>query len=235
MVHGQALIDRVFASVDTFAHGQRLLEDRHLRFDQPHHVPRTFEGRRRNVTVTLCGDRRGRTPMHTVAVGGRDRGAAAALEEIGLTVRPAKAGSIGWRYESCFKDYGAALDVVSRIAEVLPVTVRQVGRLGRPGTAGELNSLPFVEAQSVRPGMVMFDEHGGYDVVERVERIPLGRSVYDIDVPGRTTSSPRGSSPTTPSTASAAPTSATSSSSRTRIPRRRWCGWSRTTAPRRPS
>ena len=184
LVHGQALIDRVFAAVDTFAHGQRLLEDRHLRFDQPHHVPRTFEGRRRNVTVTLCGDRRGRTPMHTVAVGGRDRGAAAALEEIGLTVRPAKARSIGWRYESCFKDYGAALDVVSRIAEVLPVTVRQVARLGRPETAGELNSLPFVEAQSVRPGMVMFDEHGGYDVVERVERIPLGRSVYDIDVAG---------------------------------------------------
>ena len=70
----------------------RLRERRHLRararsccstgssyFDEPHHVPRTWEGRRRNVTVTLCGDRRGRTPMHTVAVGGRDPEAAAAL------------------------------------------------------------------------------------------------------------------------------------------------------------
>ena len=236
LVHDQALIDRVFASVDTFAHGRRLLADRHLRFDQPHHVPRTYEGRRRNVTVTLCGDRRGRTPMHTVAVGGRDRGAAAALEGIGLTVRPAKAGSVGWRYESCFKDYGAAMHVVARIAEVLPVHVRQVGRLGRPGSAGEVNSLPFVEAQSVRPGMVMFDEHGGYDVVERVERMPLRRQRSTTSTsPGRTTSSPRASSRTTPSTASAAPTSGTSSSSRTPTPRPTWCGWSRTTAPRRPS
>ena len=59
-----------------------------------------------------------------------------------------------------------------------------MGRLGRSGPAGEVNSLPFVEAQSVRPGMVMFDEHGGYDVVERVERIPLDRTCYDLDVAG---------------------------------------------------
>jgi superfamily I DNA/RNA helicase len=149
---------------------------------QPHHVPPTYEGRRRNVTVTLCGDRRGRTPMHTVAIGGRDRDAAAAIEALGLRVRPAKAGACGWRYESCFKDYRAAMDVVRRIADVLPVHLRRVGRFGAPGEGGEANSLPFVEAQSIRPGMVMFAEGGGYDVVESVERIPLHGDVHDIDV-----------------------------------------------------
>src|SRR5215218_679098 len=94
VVGDQALIDRVFTSVDSLAGGQRLLLDRQRSFEQPHHVPRTFEGRRRNVTITLCGDRRGRTPMHVVAVGGRDPEAAAALRSIGLRVRPAKAGSI---------------------------------------------------------------------------------------------------------------------------------------------
>ena len=102
------LIDRVFASVGTSAMAAGLLQDLALR--SPTRAA-DLRGPPRNVTVTLCGDRRGRTPMHTVAVGGRDRGAAAALEAIGLTVRPAKAGSVGWRYESCFKDYGAALDV----------------------------------------------------------------------------------------------------------------------------
>ena len=182
VVQDQALIDRVFAAVDSDACGRRLLVDRHLRFDRPHHVPRTFEGRRRNVTVTLCGDRRGRTPMHTVAVGGRDRGAAAALEGIGLSVRPAKSGSAGWRYESCFKDYGAAMAVVGRIAEVLPVHLRQVGRLGASELAGQVNSLPCIDAQSVRPGMAMFGDDGGYDVVETVERIALDTPVYDLDV-----------------------------------------------------
>jgi DNA helicase II / ATP-dependent DNA helicase PcrA len=113
--------------------------------------------------------------MHTVAVGGRDREVAEALRRIGLKVRPAKAGSKGWRYESCFKDYGEAMRIVDTIASVLPVHVRQVGRLGQ-------SSLPFTTAQSVRPGMAMFDEDGGYDIVEAVEWVPLCGAVYDLNV-----------------------------------------------------
>ena len=59
LVHDQAAIDSVFAGIDTFAHGMRLLRESNLDFDAPHHVPLSFEGRRRNVTLTLCGDRRG--------------------------------------------------------------------------------------------------------------------------------------------------------------------------------
>jgi DNA helicase II / ATP-dependent DNA helicase PcrA len=42
--------------------------------------------------------------------------------------------------------------------------------------------LPFVPAALVRPGMLMFDAHGGYDVVETVERVALDADVYDLDV-----------------------------------------------------
>ena len=180
LVGDQRLIDRVFASVDTDAAGECLLIDQGLELDEPHHVPRTWEGRRRNVTVTLCGDRRGRTPMHTVAVGGRDPEIAERLRAAGLTVRPAKAGGSGWRYESCFKDYGAAMEVVDRIARDVPVHVRQMARLGAGG--GGSNSLPFTAAGSVRPGMVMFGDDGRYDVVESVERVFLGVEVFDLDV-----------------------------------------------------
>ena len=72
LVGDQALIDRVFAGIDTYAHGRRLLLGSHLDFEYPHHIPLSFEGRRRNVTLTLCGDRRGKRPMHVVAIGGRD-------------------------------------------------------------------------------------------------------------------------------------------------------------------
>ena len=47
---------------------------------------------------------------------------------------------------------------------------------------GHQRSLPFTAAHAVRPGMVMFDGDGGYDVVESVERIRLDRPVYDLDV-----------------------------------------------------
>jgi len=171
----QRLIDAVFAGFPTLATGLHLLSDHGLSFDHPHHVPRTYEGRRRNVTVTLCGDRRGRTPMHQVAIGGRDPDVKAALESFGLSVRPAKRDRAGWRYESCFKSYAQAMEVVDRIQTATPVTVRQTARLMR-------KSLPFMPAGSVRPGMAMFGEDGSYDVVESVEQVTIDAPVFDLDV-----------------------------------------------------
>src|SRR5829696_2873924 len=183
LVHDQGLIDELFAGIDTYAAGAKLLNDEHLDFRLPHHIPRSHEGRRRTVTITLCGDRRGATPMHLVAVGGRDMEARRALEGIGLSVRPAKNGS--WRYESCFKHYSAALEVLRQIEAVLPIAVRQTARLGRQeqDRIGR-NTLPFTTAEAVRPGMVMFTEDGGYDVVEDVERVVLSSPVYDLNVEG---------------------------------------------------
>jgi len=182
LVGDQELIDGVFAAVDSFASGLRLLRGYGLSFEHPHVVPRSHEGRRRQVTVTLCGDRRGARPMHVVAVGGRDPDAAEALRSIGLSVRPAKAGSQSWRYESCFKDFGEAAEVVRRIRAALPVTVRCAARLGESGATPGRNALPFLPAESVRPGMVVFCEDGTYDVVDHVRRVPLDRPVHDLNV-----------------------------------------------------
>jgi superfamily I DNA/RNA helicase len=55
--------------------------------------------------------------------------------------------------------------------------VQYVARFGRDG-----NSLPFTYASAVRPGMAMFTVDGGYDVVEKVERVTHDRPVYDLNV-----------------------------------------------------
>ena len=68
-------------------------------------------------TLTLCGDRRGRRPMHVVAIGGRDEEARERLVAAGFSVRPAKRGSQSWRYESCFSDFGRAVATVERIRD----------------------------------------------------------------------------------------------------------------------
>jgi DNA helicase-2/ATP-dependent DNA helicase PcrA len=181
LVGDQTLIDRVFERVDSDAGGFALLEAEGLDVEAPHHVPRSHEGRRRNVTITLCGDRRGRTPMHTIAVGGRDPEARRALESLGLSVRPAKAGSSSWRYETVCKSFDQLMDVVWRIQSVLPVYVHCVARLGRGGR-GESNTLPFLPAGSVLPGMHVFLSDGSYDVVASVERVEIDRPLYDLDV-----------------------------------------------------
>jgi DNA helicase-2/ATP-dependent DNA helicase PcrA len=186
LVANQQLIDRVFSGVECEAGGQRLLDDAGLRRDAPHYLPQSHTGRRRNVVLTLCGHRRGRTPMHRISMVGRDEEGREALESIGLKVRPAKQGSRSWRYESCFKDYGAAMRIVERIRSVLDVSLQRVARLGKNGDGGvvEGKSLPFLAASAVRPGMALFTADGGYDVVEKVERVSLDRPVYDIDVEG---------------------------------------------------
>ena len=185
LVANQALIDRVFSEVECVEGGHRLLADSGLRPEIPHYLPQSFTGRRRNVVVTLCGDRRGRTAMHRISMVGRDDEGRRALEGLGLSVRQARQGSSSWRYESCFKDYGAAMEIVDRIRSVLDVSMQRVARLGADG--GEVvegKSLPFVPASAVRPGMAMFTSEGGYDIVECVERVALDRPVYDIDVEG---------------------------------------------------
>ena len=185
LVANQALIDRVFSEVDCEEGGHRLLTDSGLRSDIPHYLPQSYTGRRRNVVVTLCGDRRGSTPMHRISIVGRDDEGRRALQRLGLSVRQAKQGSSSWRYESCFKDYGSAKEIVERIRSVLDVSVQRVARLGADG--GEVvegQSLPFIPASAVRPGMAMFTADGGYDVVESVERVVLDRPVYDINVEG---------------------------------------------------
>jgi DNA helicase-2/ATP-dependent DNA helicase PcrA len=182
VVGSQALVDRVFAGVDTELRGVGLLEDEGLEWTRPHHRPQTHLGRRRNLTITLCGDRRGRTPMHRIAMAGQDEEGREILEGLGLSVRPARAGSAGWRFETCMADAGALLDLVDAICAAMDVSVRSVARLGADPERKTVGfSLPFTCAASVRPGMVVFTEDG-WDVVASVERVVLDRPVYDIDV-----------------------------------------------------
>jgi hypothetical protein len=183
LVSNQDLIDRVFARVDSDEGGYRLIQDAGLSASAPHHVPQAFEGRRRTVTLTLCASERRGKPIHTIAVGGRSEEARRALESLGLAVRPAKNGSESWRYESSFADYRALLEIAFRIQDALPVQIKQMARLGaRHSGDKEGNSLAFMPAASVRPGMALFTRDGNYDVITAVEAVALDSPVYDLDI-----------------------------------------------------
>ncbi len=191
LICDQSLIDRIFSEFNTFASGAKLLAAEGFDSDGPHFLPRSYDGRRQVLTVTLCADRRGRTPMHLVSIGGRDQATREALEGIGLSVRPAKRGSKSWRYESVFKDFEAVIGTAKRIQATVPVSLRCQARLGindrgveRNTLPVERNTLPFVRASAVRPGMAMFAAEGGYDVVSKVERVRLDRPVFDLDIEG---------------------------------------------------
>ena len=115
-------------------------------------------GLREDLTVTLCGGGRAPVPGHTVTIAGRA--------------------------EESFTDFGAAVRFAALARGAGDAgSVGLVARMGAP-VAGMKNSLPFMTAASVRPGMAMFTEEAGYDIVESVERVELDRPVHDLNVEG---------------------------------------------------
>lgn len=182
LVHDERYIRRVFAAFDTEANARRLLAHAGLSPEQPHYRPRSRNSNRHHVVITLCGDQRGSTPMHRISLVGNDPRTRSTLEGIGLSVRAAKAGSASWRFESANTDMGALLALAGRIGQVIDVETTLTARLGANEEPGATNSLPFTPAAAVRPGMVMFDAQGGYDVVTNVEQVTLDGPVYDLDI-----------------------------------------------------
>ena len=180
LVGNQALIDQVFAETDSDEGGLRLVHDYGLDVEHPHKLPHSHEGRRRIVTITLCGDPRAQSALHRVTVAGRDlevatraprrRHQRAAGEERRLARRDVLQRLRGRR----------AARRPDRRVHPGRRPLRGAARQARPGPGSPRS--PFMPASSVRPGMVMVDEDGAYDVVESVEKVELSAPVYDIDV-----------------------------------------------------
>lgn len=184
-VHDQEVLDRVFRSFDTEAAALRLLADRGFSKNHPHHRAQATRSDRRNIIVTLCGDRRGASPLHRISVVGSDATGKNALEHAGFSVRSAKLGSKSWRFETGYADFKNVHETVMRLLSLFPdARVVETARLGgKKLTLRGSNSLPFLPAASVLPGMAMFNEETGYDLVEKVERIPASnQAVYDLNV-----------------------------------------------------
>jgi superfamily I DNA/RNA helicase len=187
LVADQALLDRVFSDLDTETGGRRLLDDEGLSFVHPHFsTATTTNGRRirRRMSVCLCADRRGNKTLHRISLFGYDEVGREALQKLGLSLRPAHKGSNGWRFDTAHVEFERLAEIVACIQATLPVSVRYVARLAaQDGAIGkERNSLPFMPASAVRPGMVMVDENGQFDLVGRVETVALDKPVYDLDV-----------------------------------------------------
>ena len=174
-VHDAGHLRRIFSSLDTLVSAERLLEEVGLDIDRPHHQPQGRNSNRRNIVITLCGDRRGGTPTHRISVVGVSAKDRAVLEAMGLKCSAAKALGPSWRFETVRADFGELMSIARAIRERLD------GRYVLQGHMLE-KSLPFITAASIRNGMVMVVDSGRFDVVERIEYETYDAEVYDITV-----------------------------------------------------
>jgi DNA helicase-2/ATP-dependent DNA helicase PcrA len=75
-----------------------------------------------------------------------------------------------------------ALAIAQDIARITGARIRYIGTVGGSDRTSGSSGLPFMPAASVRPGMVMATEEGGYDIVTDVRQVTIDRPVYDLDV-----------------------------------------------------
>ncbi|MBI5798626.1 MAG: ATP-binding domain-containing protein, partial [Candidatus Yonathbacteria bacterium] len=184
-VHDQKVLEMIFSKFDTAKTGKELLLAYGLSENHPHHLSQSRNSSRRNITVTLCGDHRGKTTMHRIAMVGNDEQGREMLSSLGFSVRPAKKMTSSWRFETARANYGELVAIVSTIQKAFGnINVILNARLGKQsGETIERNSLPFLPAASVLPGMSMFDKSGNYITVQKVEHIKAcDTTIYDLNI-----------------------------------------------------
>jgi len=183
-VHDKIALKQIFYSLDTENSALKLLSDIGLSRKHPHHHPQNHNSTRRNINITLCADKRSKTPMHLVSTFGNDIIGRKKLESLSFSVRSAKKNTKNWRFETVYADYGKACLSATQIASVFPdANLIFKARLGGMKTnPKDGNSLPCLPAGSIMPGMALFTEDG-YDVVSKVSRIPTSKiEVFDLDI-----------------------------------------------------
>ncbi len=177
LVHDQARLDRIHAETGGFESARRLMDENGLNPEQPHYLPQTSAGRRRNLILTLFADWRGATPMHRVSLSGNDDEGRQAVAAAGLRARTYKRNAANWRYESAFRAFSQLEDVRARLAAQMPLTlVRKANLLGK--------ALTLRPAAQVRPGMVLAGVDGRHHAVVAVEHVDAATTVHDINVAG---------------------------------------------------
>jgi DNA helicase-2/ATP-dependent DNA helicase PcrA len=136
------------------------------------------------VTVSLCDEPGGPTPRHRITAYGLDTEGREALESVGLLVVPANEDSDHWRFQASDTDFGSIAALAATIEAALGVSISYQARLAAPHSANgrKRSSLPFVPASAVRPGMLMVNGDGEFEVVASVEPVRLDVPVYDLDV-----------------------------------------------------
>jgi DNA helicase-2/ATP-dependent DNA helicase PcrA len=189
----QEQIDRLYAELDTEAGAERLLADRLMSPEYPHHVPPAVvrgESERRLVDVTLFGDPRDyqgrpwrdhRIQLVTSGEPVRER----------VSARfPTRAGKQGtWRVETARKHHDDAWSYARRLAAEVEGEVRIHGRLCAPSGEGTARSGTFslMPAGHVHPGMEMAvlgpDGEVTPERVLRREAFLYEGMVYDLSVP----------------------------------------------------
>ena len=177
-------IQKLFSSLDTEFGAKKLLKSKNMFIDYPHHTPKCSTlDRRRNFSITICGDWRqekdgNKNPtMHRYAISGSNLEDGEKLRALGLNVRQAKTPGT-WRLESSSSKLGDIYEKLRKVQSVMDVNIIETARLGD-------RALTLTPASHILPGMGIFIEDDGKVIEDKVIKVDSERytgRVYDINI-----------------------------------------------------
>lgn len=169
--YSQQDIDELFFRIDSRTAALKLLDEKNMFINNPHHIPKCMNRKRYiNFNIVLCGDARG-TGLHRYSMSGTDE---IVLNE-NVKIRKAKNG---WRIESSNADLSKIYEIMKSISDGNEINVIEKARLTDV-------TLPYIPASHVMKGMDIYISDGEkikLDIVENVETINYEGKVYDINV-----------------------------------------------------
>ena len=177
------MLARLYSEINTKENAYRLLEDKNYEVSRPHYVPKcTNKNRRRNFSITLCGDSRSKTStLHRYSVSGNDADDEEKLRDLGLNIRKAK-NNKGWRLESSTKDMGKIYKLLSSVEQSIgEVNVIEKASLGNTFVP----NLRYFPASQLLPGMFVFVENNGEIILDEIVEVSKDLytgNVYDLDI-----------------------------------------------------
>jgi len=165
-------IEWLFKSVNTYDAGRKLLEEKGLDAEIPHHMPRMGSSRRGKITlnISLCADR----GMHRYSMCTNDK---TLLEQFGT---PRKSKFKNWRIESSTKSINRINEIVNQAKQLY------CGKLSIWMSIKADNDKPLrcQPASNLCPGSIVY--LGGLQVgrikVIKIEHESYSGDVYDLDV-----------------------------------------------------
>ncbi len=186
LLFSQQTIDRLFESIDSKAHAERLMSDLGLHAAYPHHRPQGITDHgfvdRKIVHLTAFG---GRGPSsqtawhhHRVWLNTTSRILQERVQHAGIQTRAGARGS--WRVESGCRDFLRTVEVSERIARAA-----DTHEVARWAALSEGVKFAFQPASHLRVSMmvpVIEDGRVVEDEIVDVRRVPYDGLVHDLDV-----------------------------------------------------
>ena len=170
-----ALLQKLFASIDTASRAKQLMADLMLDIEFPHHRPQNG-ARRQTLNLTMFSDQCADIGYHRVQWNSNRLDVVERLVAAGIEVRTSRSASM--RFETCRKDYADALELAHAVADAGGLRIHRRMQV-------ETNLYDLTPMSHLHPGMVVLvDGPDGFHerAIDAVSMCEYEGPVYDLTV-----------------------------------------------------